>query len=360
MIERLKYIAKCEKISITDEAISEIAHYANGGLRDAIGMLDKLRSFTNDKITVDIFKNINGMISQEEINKFYDDILNNDINGVLSMIDKVNEEGYDFKNFVERLMILARDKIVNHYTKKENIEKSVEYNVNLVSVLNDILNRLKEAIEPIVIVQIYILKFMDSEQIVNKSEPKIISQEIKLPEKEQKNETVNAPKEEKKPKNTINIVVNEENKKIRINNAMATADIRYKKELTDIWKELDKYFMDSKFGKVAQLLSDTVPMVVGSEYLILTAASIGIIDNLYGNLSNVEKLLAKIYHKISVVILLDDEFNEVKNKYIEDRKNNVIYEIIKEKGKLVEEKNDLINQAINVFGTDLVDIEEER
>ena len=62
MEERLKFIAKKEKISITDDAITEIAHYANGGLRDAIGMLDKLNSFTNDKITIDVFKNINGMI----------------------------------------------------------------------------------------------------------------------------------------------------------------------------------------------------------------------------------------------------------------------------------------------------------
>ena len=352
--ERLKHISKQEKIKITDEAITEIAHY---GLRDAIGMLDKLHSFTNDEITVDIFKSINGMISQEEIRKFYESVLSSDVDGVLSMIDKISDEGYDFKNFVERVMVMVRDIIVLHYTKKEEIKNGIQFNVNLVALLNDILNRLKEAIDPVVIVQIYLLKFIDEQNSGVKEEPKIISQEIKLPHKEEKvvEKLVEKPKKEEKP--VASFTVNEENKKIRVNNAMATADIKFKKELSTIWDGISEYFMDSKYGKVAQLLSDTTPMVVGTDYLILTTTSSGIIDNIYANLKDVEKFLSKIYHDIRIVVLLDNEFDEVKKKYVLDRKNNIVYEVQKEKGKLVNENNDLIDQAINVFGSDLVDIE---
>ena len=52
-----------------------------------------------------------------------------------------------------------------------------------------------------------------------------------------------------------------------------------------------------------------------------------------------------------------NEFENVKKKYIEDKKNGITYQIQEENGKLINEKNDLINQAINVFGSDLVDIE---
>ena len=358
--KRLKYIAEQENISITDEAITEIAHYANGGLRDAIGMLDKLRSFTNEIITIDIFKSINGMISQEEIVKFYDDIFLNNINDILKIIDKINEQGYDFKNFIERVMMLTRDKIVAYYVNNEKISGSIDDNVTFVSILNDILNRLKDAIEPMVIVQIYILKFLEnnkkniSQEIKNeslnldKSEIKI---EKQLLEKE-KNEKIN-----KKIAENRDIYINEEVKKILINNAMATAERKYKNELTTIWKELDKYFMNPKYGKVAQLLSDTEPMVVGMNYLILTTSSTGIIENIYMNFLDVESFIEEIYHKLSIVLLLNDEFEAVKNKYIEDRNKNIIYKVQKECGKLVNEKNSLINQAINVFGSDLVDIE---
>ena len=138
---------------------------------------------------------------------------------------------------------------------------------------------------------------------------------------------------------------------------MATANIKYKKEFVDIWNKIDDYFMDDKYGKVAQLLSDTTPMVVGTEYLILTTASDGIISNIYASLAQVEDFINKLYHLMRVVVISNDEFNSVKEKYIEDKNNNIVYQIQEECGKLVSENNDLINQAIDLFGADMVEIE---
>ena len=369
--ERLKYIAKNEKIVIEDEAITEIAEYANGGLRDAISMLDKLRSFTSDKITVDIFKNINGMVSQQEINEFYEAIFNRDVVKILEIINRINETGYDFKNFVERVMLLVRDNIVNYYVDKKEILGGVDKNVELVTILNDVLNRLKDAINPMVIVQVYILKYVETSKsaAINMAEKtsiepeKNISQEIIIGSKSaesadstHKEEKKMAKKAKKSTKET-GVTVNEDIKKIRINNAMATANIKYKKEFVDIWNKIDDYFMDDKYGKVAQLLSDTIPMVVGTEYMILTTASDGIISNIYASLAQVEDFINKLYHLMRVVVISNEEFNSVKEKYIEDKNNNIVYQIQEECGKLVSENNDLINQAIDLFGADMVEIE---
>ena len=365
MEERLKYISKEEKIDITDDAITEIAQYANGGLRDAISMLDKMRSFTNEKITVDIFKNINGMVSQEEINDFYHSIFDKNVAHILETIDKINGTGYDFKNFIERVMLLVRDNIVNYYINKEEILGNINDNVELVSILNDILNRLKDAINPMVIVQVYLLKFIENSnqniawEIIS-NEEKNISQEIisremidEKPKKEVKTAKKTTNTEDKK----TNIIVNDEIKNIRINNAMATADKSYKTELGNIWNDLSGYFMDDKYGKVAQLLSDTLPMVVGTQNMILTTSSDGLINNLYMNLKLIEEFINSVYHDMRVVIIKDEEFESVKNKYILDKKNNITYEIQEEHGKLVNETNNLIDQALDIFGTDLVDIE---
>ena len=387
LIKRLKYIAEQENINITDDAVKEIAYASNGGLRDAIGMLDKINSFTNGEITTDIFKNINGMIGFEEIEKFYSDIFDENLNEILLMINKVNEQGYDFKNFIEREMLYVRDKIIDFYVKNKELKGTVDKNIDLVSTLNDILNRLKDAINPLVIVQIYILKYIEKNSakssgfsakteanIISQKIPKvendkkIISQEIKsdvnvqnVISQEIKNPQINV---ENKPVAKANngiktnrIKVNEENKQIRINNSMATANMAYKKELQAIWNNLENHFMDTKFGKIAQLLSDTEPMVVGSEYAILTALTDGLINNIYSDLSLTEDFIATIYRKMAIVIVKNDEFEQIKNKYIADKKNNITYEIREECGKLVEEGNNLISQAIDLFGADLVERE---
>ena len=44
----------------------------------------------NDKISVDIFKQINGMISQEDIKLFYEYVLNSNISGTLEIINKID------------------------------------------------------------------------------------------------------------------------------------------------------------------------------------------------------------------------------------------------------------------------------
>ena len=361
--ERLKYIAKKEKISITDDAVKEIAEHANGGLRDAISMLDKIRSFTEEKITVDIFKNINGMVSQQEVISFYESIFNNDYVKVLDIINKINETGYDFKNFIERVMIYTRDNIVEYYINKKEIYGSIDDNVKLVDVLNNILNRLKEAINPMVIVQVYLLKYMEENKNEEpKEDVKIIAREIISNDIEEKDVSKIAKSVKKEQKQVVNnntstIVVNEEVKKIRINNAMATANKSYKQDLTEIWDKLNNYFMDSKYGKVAQLLSDTSPMVVGTEYLILTSPSDGLINNIYSNLNQIEDFIKDIYHLMKIVIISNEEFENVKNKYIEDKNNNIVYQVQEEYGKLVSESNNLINQALDLFGADIVDIE---
>ncbi len=372
MMKRLRYIADTEKIMIDDEVIKEIAYYSNGGLRDAIGMLDKLNSFTNDKITIDVYKSINGIISQEDIEIFYNNLLENNAEDVLNVIDKVETQGYDYKNFIERTMIYAKDKIVEYYVKKSEIVGNIKNNLLLVDSLNDILNKLKDATNPLVIVQIYILKFLenisreiidDHKEETNKIETAVISREIKSKEinefKSKMADNKNDNEIEKKRKNgqiSGKIHVNLQNKQVRINNSMATANIAYKRELTKIWDNLSKYFVDEKYSKVAQLLSDTTPMVVGSGYAILTVLSEGLENNIYMNINVVEEFIENIYRHLSIVLVTNKEFNEIKEKYINDKKNNIVYQIQKEYGKLIDEDN-LISQAIDLFGSDYVEIE---
>ena len=247
-----------ENIKIEDDTITEIAHFSNGGFRDAIGMLDKLHSFTNDVITTDIFKQINGMISLSEIESFYDNILSKDLNSVLQMLDKIDEKGYDFKNFIEREMILVRDKVIDYYTKKAEIKGTINDNIELIGVLNDILNRLKDAVNPMVIVQIYILKYIESQELDNINNVKFISREINCGSNIEKNDVklenvlksnTNQSLAKNKDSNNIKttkeidsfkktqIIINEDVKNVRINNAMATANITFKKELSSLWKK---------------------------------------------------------------------------------------------------------------------------
>lgn len=377
---RLSYIAEKENIKIKEEVIQEIAVYSNGGLRDAIGMLDKLNSFTSDEITMDDFKNINSLISYEDIVNFYNYIFEKKYNEVLELINKIDSSGYDFKNFIERLMTYVRDLIVDYYVEDKKINYELKDNINLVFSLNELLNKLKDTVNPLIIVQVYILNYMNKSNedvlgnnqntssisnINQQEQTKIISREINSGQKVEKTteNPVKLPKNSSKldenVKNGNKMTINKVTEGIRINNALATADINIKKQIVSKWENLSDSFMDEKYGKVAQLLSDTTPMVVGNEYMILTCLSNGLIDNIYYNLVQTEDFLNNIIgNNVKIVVVLDNEFNTIKTKYIEDKKNNIIYQVQKESEPLVSITEDnLINKALNIFGSEYVEIE---
>ena len=67
--DRLSYISKNEKIDINDESLLEIAKYSNGGLRDAIGLLEKVVSYKDNNIELDDVKIAMGNISNNELDE---------------------------------------------------------------------------------------------------------------------------------------------------------------------------------------------------------------------------------------------------------------------------------------------------
>ena len=125
------------------------------------------------------------------------------------------------------------------------------------------------------------------------------------------------------------------------------------------WKGLDSFYIDKKYAKMAQLLSDTFPMVVGNEYMILTTEIDAIMQNIYKKINLCEELINKLSNdNIRIVVVLNDEFNAIKDKYVKDMKEGNKYTVIDEKRDLIEVSNsDLVSKAIDIFGKELVDIE---
>ncbi len=366
LMKRLRFIADSEKIKVDDDTLREIAEFSNGGLRDAIGVLDKLNSFTNGNIKSEDFKAINNLVSNEDIKKLYTSIVDNDKKEVLSVLEKVNLNGYDFKNLIERLMVYIRDNLANNINDNKDINN---IDIKLVSCLNDLLIELKQSLTPYIISQVRILDFMinnfeksvqctpvnlqDQGVQCTTEEPKIISREIKKEESEENSLPVSLSKKKS------DFAINEEVRTNLINNALASANKVKKEEFVDKWKTLDSFYVDKKYAKMAQLLSDTFPMVVGNEYMILTTEIDAIMQNIYKKINLCEELINKLSNdNIRIVIVLNDEFISIKDKYVKDIKAGIKYEIVDEKSNLIEFDNgDLVNKAIDIFGKDLVDIE---
>ena len=381
---RLKEIANLEKIPITDEAIHEIAVYSDGGMRDALGMLDKLSSYSLEKITLNDFLSINGLISKTDLDDFIQSILSKNNEEVIQKLNQFDELGYDFSKLIEMLMKETRDLLVNNYILKTEKYNSLDLS-NLIICLNETYNMLKEAANRRIIFEVKLLSFMNTSKntIIPKTVAKNAEVEPLPTDKEKlKNISQEIPKKEefalptqKTPGNKNNYEkkyqIDEHIKRQRINNTFALASKLLKNIVLTNWKNLNNYLTDLKYGEVAGLLKDCEVGVVSNTNMILVSKYESVIEKVYENYTIVLELLKKIQDNDYVIVLLNetDFQNEVLNykehmhdknyyTYQAEEKPFITYLSLENQPDLCY--GNLVQKAIDVFGKEYVQIEEER
>jgi len=110
--ERLKFIAKAEKIAIADEAIREIARAGDGSMRDAQSAFDQVISFAGDKIrTADVEKAL-GIAGADVLARVMNGIAENKPAEALAIVDDLVMRGHDLRNFCRDVLGHIRDLLV--------------------------------------------------------------------------------------------------------------------------------------------------------------------------------------------------------------------------------------------------------
>ncbi|MFH1444291.1 MAG: DNA polymerase III subunit gamma/tau [Candidatus Peregrinibacteria bacterium] len=120
IVRRLQYIADQEHIIVDREALRLIARHVEGGLRDAISLLDQMRSLP--KITVKDVEQRIGATGQEYIAAVADAIGRNDPPALLKAVRELEEAGTPLDLFLRELLALVRVELHLAIEKKKPID----------------------------------------------------------------------------------------------------------------------------------------------------------------------------------------------------------------------------------------------
>ena len=110
--KRMKYILEQEKISYEDKALAVIAQVADGGMRDALSILDQLLSFDKNKVEYDSALEITGFAAKEKIEQILLAILNEDATKALSLAQTELANGASTKNILDELIEMATNALM--------------------------------------------------------------------------------------------------------------------------------------------------------------------------------------------------------------------------------------------------------
>lgn len=110
--QRLSYVAEKEGFSLDSAAAQLIAVHADGGLRDALSILDQCAGMATGSITPQVVEELIGLVSKEWIIHFLDALRNGDGPKVLSYVHDALAEGRDATQIMEALIQHVRALLV--------------------------------------------------------------------------------------------------------------------------------------------------------------------------------------------------------------------------------------------------------
>ena len=336
--ERLKYICAQENINIDDKSLNLIAEESNGGLRDAVSMLDQLNAYADGNIKYEDVLLLNGRINDNEIEKFMTEMVNDDLNSVFTKIESWQEEGKNFIYICEDFIRFLRNELIKFKLENNsNIVNLIGENktIEVIMILNKISNDMKISKDKKVLFDVTIINItniLKSKQTFenNTYTSKNIKIENKTPEKveikEEKPQTIEVPIKE-----TKNYTLYDELMNIRLNNTLGIADKKSKIEYENAVENLKNDISDLNKLKIINLLDDTKITAGSKDGIILTTDSDNILHDLYDNMELLEESLESLLgKKVKVCILLDELWNKKRIIYVEKIKNKEKIDIIDE------------------------------
>lgn len=352
IVEQLKKISSQEKIEITEEALFEIAKISDGGMRDAISILDQVSSYDNEKLDVDDVHEVSGSISKEKIEELLENIINKNLDLTLKMLTKMDDDGKNLIRVMEDATYYLKDILVSITKKEKNINSKLFNNITpleIIEIIKEFMNSLSEMKkygDPKFIFEITIIKLMsvdsntkieniNENQGVKNTQTKTnykidISENQKVSENEfvDKNKIITEEVQTHEIKDTIDI---ERVISVRINNAFTSISRKILTDLKSGIEEIRSYLLDNDYKDIAGLVLDGEMKAASTDYIIFVYDDIRLSEEFNYSIPLVEELIKKVYKKNYKVISVDIlKWNKYKDEYKESRQKKKKYIFIEE------------------------------
>ncbi len=373
MKQHLHKICQLEHIEIDNDALEEIVNISNGCLRDALSYLDKTSKLSS-KISSDIVEKSFGFINKNVLGNLLTSIENNDYTAINKQIDEISNCGITPLNFINEFVEYLLNIIIDNQCESKEYLLNIR---NLIFKLNDIVQNFNSIVNPFTLIKVELLSinYFPGNNDVNISHTDTLQKSVKnndidkqyANKKDFVNE-INVKIDEKnvneendikilEEHNNNNIIINDEIKKIRINNSFYKASKDLKQKFLFTFQEVkDKLSIENNF-KLLGFIENATIEVVSSKNVIFSFkdTSDAIIFN--ENVNSIEKYYNEKNNSVYKFIAISlNEWDTIRQEFI--RNKDKVYSYIDENDVkyMSDEKDETFELAESLFGTDILEV----
>ena len=118
---RLSVVCKNEGIEIDENGLTLIAQLADGGMRDALSILDQCVAYCSSHIDVNDIRKIYGVVTSEDIGKLFYSVYKKDVDSFVKDIQKYSDIGMDIKRLTADFIHMLKDSLILDYSENSTL-----------------------------------------------------------------------------------------------------------------------------------------------------------------------------------------------------------------------------------------------
>ena len=118
---RLSVVCKNEGIEIDENGLTLIAQLADGGMRDALSILDQCVAYCSSHIDVNDIRKIYGVVTSEDIGKLFYSVYKKDVDSFVKDIQKYSDMGMDIKRLTADFIHMLKDSLILDYSEHSTL-----------------------------------------------------------------------------------------------------------------------------------------------------------------------------------------------------------------------------------------------
>ncbi|MGI2304288.1 DNA polymerase III subunit gamma/tau [Staphylococcus cohnii] len=386
IVERLQFVADAQDIEYDNAALDFIAKASEGGMRDALSIMDQAIAFGDDHLTLQDALNVTGSVDAQALNDLLKEIVEGDVKTAFSTYHQFIAQGKEVNRLINDMIYFVRDTIMN---KTSNIESEydalmhfdLETLYKMIDVINDTLVSIRFSVNQSVHFEVLLVKIAEmikgeSENVQTVATTSVASEpnnEVLLQRMEQlENELKTLKSQGVVTNNAKPQVKKTASKGTQSKNAFSMQQIAKVldkankediKQLKDHWQEVIDHAKSNDMKSLVSLLQNSEPVAASETHVLIKFEEeihCEIVNKDDEKRENIENVVCNIIDKtVKVVGVPADQWMRVRTEYLQNRKQSTSAEENRTATTASPEEVDVVQKAKDLFGENTVNVIDE-
>ena len=387
IVERLRFVAQEQSLDYEEAALEFIAKASEGGMRDALSIMDQAIAFGDEHLTLQDVLDVTGSVDEASLNELFNDIVNGNVKEAFSRYHHFVSEGKEVNRLINDMIYFVRDTIMNKTINEQTsydalTQFDLETLYHMIDIINDTLVSIRFSVNQNVHFEVLLVKLAEmvktnptkvenvaTTPVATEPNNEVLLQRMEQLENELKTlkaQGISQSNKKHTQTNTHSRSKRQSKAAFSMTQIAKVLDEANKEDiqlLKEHWQEVIDYAKSNDKKSLVSLLQNSIPVAASRKRVLIQfdeEIHCEIVNKDEEKRKNIENVVCNIIDKnVEVVGVPSDQWMRVRSEYINHRKQNDHHSSESTKDNTKEETSDIAQKARDLFGDDTVNIIDE-